>query len=71
MPGTGPISGLPSGAKVKGPVDHALDAGAAEDREAGGGEGDRVLDLGEVLVQKLVAEVPGGAVDDQGSQGFS
>src|SRR5690606_15575756 len=58
------------GGKGEGTVDHPLDATAFQDGEAAVGEGDRVLDLVELFVQKLMPEIPRRAVHRPGLAGF-
>ncbi len=50
-------------------MDHALDASALKNREATIGEVDRGLDLGVILLEQLLAEGPGRAIDAPGLAG--
>ena len=63
LAGDGPDQRVAVGREGEGAVDDALDPGAAEHRVALEGGVERFGDPVEVVVQQLVAEVPGGAVD--------
>ena len=54
----GPTSGLPSGVKVKGPVDDLLQPRRSDGREMGKADFEARRDAVEVVGQQVLAEVP-------------